>query len=120
MTITEKIIARHAQRDKVSPGETVWVDVDILMTHDVCGPPTIGIFKREFGADAKVWDVNKLVVMPDHYIFTENPHAIRNVDILREFASEHDLPIHLARHQQLCALGVLRHGDAVQFCLRGH
>jgi len=28
----------------------------LLMTHDVCGPGTIGVFKREFGTDAKVWD----------------------------------------------------------------
>ena len=48
-TITQKILAGHAGRDRVAPGENIWVDVDILMTHDVCGPPTIEIFKREFG-----------------------------------------------------------------------
>ncbi|NBW93461.1 MAG: 3-isopropylmalate dehydratase, partial [Bacteroidetes bacterium] len=53
-TITQKILARHAGRDRVAPGDNIWVDVDTLMTHDVCGPPTIGIFKREFGEDAKV------------------------------------------------------------------
>ena len=40
------------------------------MTHDVCGPGTIGVFKREFGKDAKVWDKSKVVIIPDHYIFT--------------------------------------------------
>ena len=40
------------------------------MTHDVCGPGTIGVFKREFGKNAKVWDRNKVVIIPDHYIFT--------------------------------------------------
>ncbi|MFV1980015.1 MAG: aconitase/3-isopropylmalate dehydratase large subunit family protein, partial [Rhodothermia bacterium] len=114
MTITEKIIARHAGQDKVTPGETVWVDVDILMTHDVCGPPTIGIFKREFGPDARIWDVNKLVVMPDHYIFTENPHAIRNVDILREFAAEYDLPhffdVGTDRYKGVCHIGLAEEG----------
>ena len=60
MTITEAILAQHAGRDRVSPGETVWIDVDTLMTHDVCGPPTIEIFKREFGDDARVWDPEKV------------------------------------------------------------
>jgi 3-isopropylmalate/(R)-2-methylmalate dehydratase large subunit len=83
MNITEKIIARHSGRDRVVPGENVWIDVDVLMTHDVCGPPAIGIFKREFGEEARVWDPEKLVIMPDHYIFTADPHANRNVDILR-------------------------------------
>ncbi|OIO60146.1 MAG: 3-isopropylmalate dehydratase [Alphaproteobacteria bacterium CG_4_10_14_0_2_um_filter_63_37] len=92
MTITEKILARHAGRDRVVPGENVWIDVDTLMTHDVCGPGTIGIFKREFGADAKVWNKDGLVIIPDHYIFTADPHARRNLDILRSFAAEQDLP----------------------------
>ena len=92
MTLTEKILARHAGRDRVTPGDNVWVDVDTLMTHDVCGPPTIDIFKREFGANARVWDRDRLVVIPDHYIFTKNHHANRNVEILREFAAEQDLP----------------------------
>jgi 3-isopropylmalate/(R)-2-methylmalate dehydratase large subunit len=92
MTITEKILAAHAGRERVAPGDNIWVDVDILMTHDVCGPPTIDIFKREFGAAAKVWDVEKLVVLPDHYVFTSNQHANRNLEILREFAVEQRLP----------------------------
>lgn len=92
MTITEKILARHAGRDRVAPGDNIWVDVDILMTHDVCGPPTIDIFRREFGADAAPWDKEKLVIIPDHYIFTKNHHANRNVELLRVFAAEHDLP----------------------------
>jgi 3-isopropylmalate/(R)-2-methylmalate dehydratase large subunit len=72
----------------VEPGENIWVDVDLLMTHDVCGPGTIGVFKREFGADAKVWDSEKIVLIPDHYIFTADERANRNVDILRDFAKE--------------------------------
>lgn len=54
MTMTEKIMAKASNKAKISPGENVWVNVDSLMTHDVCGPGTIGIFKKEFGADAKV------------------------------------------------------------------
>jgi len=92
MTLTEKILAKAAGKRHVDPGESVWVNVDILLTHDVCGPPTIGIFKKEFGADAKVWDKDKLVIIPDHYIFTNDVYANRNIDILRQFAKEHDLP----------------------------
>lgn len=91
MTLTEKIIARAASRSQVEPGENVWVDVDVLMTHDVCGPGTIGVFKREFGSEAKVWDSNKIVLIPDHYIFTADKRANRNVDILRDFAQEQNI-----------------------------
>ncbi len=92
MTLTEKILARHAHRQAVEPGDIIWVDTDILMTHDICGPGTISIFKREFGAKAKVWDREKVVIIPDHYIFTSDHHARRNVDLLREFVKEQDLP----------------------------
>ena len=90
-TLTEKIIARHAARQHVEPGDNVWIDADILMTHDVCGPGTIGVFKQHFGASAKVWDREKVVIIPDHYIFTADKMANRNVDVLRQFAAEQNI-----------------------------
>jgi len=91
MTLTEKILARAAGKTEVTAGDNVWVKADILMTHDVCGPGTIGVFKREFGDDARVWDANKIVIIPDHYIFTSDSLSNRNVDILREFAKAQGL-----------------------------
>ncbi len=88
MTMTEKIIARHAGKADVTPGDNVWVNVDILMTHDVCGPGTIGIFKKEFGADAKVWDNTRIPIIPDHYIFTADDKCHRNIQTLRDFVKE--------------------------------
>src|SRR5438132_3878595 len=92
MTMTEKILAQHAGKASVVPGDNIWVDTDILMTHDVCGPGTIGVFKKNFGKDAKVWDREKVVIIPDHYIFTADAMANRNVDVLRQFVKEQDLP----------------------------
>ena len=88
MTLTEKILARHAGRNEVRAGENIWVNVDILMTHDVCGPGTIGVFKEHFGPDAKVWDPERVVIIPDHYIFTADTKAHRNIEILRAFVAE--------------------------------
>ncbi|GJV00637.1 3-isopropylmalate dehydratase large subunit, chloroplastic [Tanacetum coccineum] len=124
MTMTEKIFSRASQKSQLIPGENVWVNIDILMTHDVCGPGSIGIFKKEFGNDAKwlrlhaqyvgnecieelilplpeeklligivtqnngVWDREKVVIIPDHYIFTSDERANRNVDIIRDFSHE--------------------------------
>src|SRR5271169_4794657 len=114
MTMTEKILAQHAGRSSVQPGDNVWVDVDILMTHDVCGPGTFGIFKREFGAKAKVWDREKVVVIPDHYIFTADTHAHRNVDILRDFVREQNLPhffdVNTPRYKGVCHIAMPEEG----------
>jgi 3-isopropylmalate/(R)-2-methylmalate dehydratase large subunit len=88
MTLTEKILARHAGRDRVIPGEVVWVEADVLLTHDVCGPGTAAVLRQEFGPDARVWDPERVVIIPDHFIFTADPDARRNLEVLREFAAE--------------------------------
>ena len=91
MTMTEKILAKHAGKQRVAPGENIWVDVDILMTHDVCGPGTIGVFYEQFGRNAKVWDPSRVVIIPDHYIFTADLKCHRNVQTLRDFVREQGL-----------------------------
>ncbi|KAA3613829.1 MAG: 3-isopropylmalate dehydratase large subunit [Calditrichaeota bacterium] len=114
MTITEKILAEHAGITGVSPGENIWVDTDILMTHDVCGPPTIGIFKQQFGEKASVFDPEKVVIIPDHYIFTNDKHANRNIDILRDFVKEHNLPnyydVGTERYKGVCHIALAEEG----------
>jgi 3-isopropylmalate/(R)-2-methylmalate dehydratase large subunit len=42
MTLTEKILARRAGQTQIAPGDNILVDVDVLMTHDVCGPGPSG------------------------------------------------------------------------------
>ena len=114
MTITEKIFAKASKKTRVAPGESVWLDVDVLMTHDVCGPPTIAIWKKEFGEKAKIWDKEELVIFPDHYIFTKNTNANRNVDLLREFAREYDLPnyydVGTERYKGVCHIALAEEG----------
>ncbi|MCK5850787.1 MAG: 3-isopropylmalate dehydratase large subunit [Kiritimatiellae bacterium] len=113
-TITEKILARAAGQKSVRPGDNIWVNTDILLTHDVCGPGTIGVFKREFGEDARVWDREKVVIIPDHYIFTSDEKAIRNVDILRQFAQEQELPYYYdtgtPRYKGVCHVALPQEG----------
>lgn len=94
MTITEKILAAHADRRSVAVGENVWCRVDVLMTHDICGPGTIGIFQEQFGPDAKVFDPDKVVIIPDHYIFTADSKAHRNIEILRDFVKRQGIRHH--------------------------
>ena len=113
-TITEKILARAAGRKRVDPGENIWVNVDVLLTHDVCGPGTIGVFQREFGASARVWDRRRVVIIPDHYIFTRDAKAHRNVDTLRTFAREQDLPYFYepgtSRYRGVCHVALPQEG----------
>jgi len=114
MTITEKIMAKSSGRKTVTPGESIWLNVDTLMTHDVCGPPVIGIWKKEFKEKSKIWDKSKLVIFPDHYIFTENKHAKRNIDILRRFADEYKVDnyydVDTDRYKGVCHVALAEEG----------
>ena len=114
MTLTEKILARHAGRDEVRPGDNIWSNIDVLMTHDVCGPGTIGVFHQNFGRDARVWDRSKVVIIPDHYIFTADAMANRNVDVLRAFAAEQELPyfydVGTPRYKGVCHIALPEEG----------
>lgn len=115
MTMTEKILARAAGKSEVKPGDNIWVNVDVLMTHDVCGPGTIGVFKQNFGGDrAKVWDREKVVIIPDHYIFTKDAMANRNVDVLRQFVQEQDLPyyydVNSPKYKGVCHIALPEEG----------
>jgi 3-isopropylmalate/(R)-2-methylmalate dehydratase large subunit len=117
MTLTEKILARHAGRGRVEPGEVVWVEADLLMTHDVCGPGTIAILKREFGHDARVWNPERVVIIPDHFVFTADPDARRNMDVLRQFVAEqgirHFYDVGSDRYKGVCHVALAEEGHTV-------
>src|SRR5207244_1781415 len=114
MTMTEKILARAAGKTAVEPGDNVWVRADVLMTHDVCGPGTIGIFKREFGRQARVWDRDRVVIIPDHYGVTKDDKGHRNVDSLRDCAAEQGLPhlydVGTPRYKGVCHIALAEEG----------
>ena len=78
------------------------------------GLQRLAFLSGEFGEDAKVWDPDKLVILPDHYIFTEDPHARRNIDILRDFAAQHDLPhyydVGTSRYKGVCHVALAEEG----------
>ncbi|WP_319205634.1 aconitase/3-isopropylmalate dehydratase large subunit family protein [uncultured Ilyobacter sp.] len=117
MTIVEKILAKKSNKEKVSPGENIWVDVDNLLTHDVCGPGAASIFKREFGENAKVWDKEKVILIPDHYIFTKDKYAMRNLEIVKDFAKEQDLKYYYepftSDYKGVCHIAYAEEGHAM-------
>lgn len=66
MTITEKILAAHAGRAVVEPGEFVTVTVDVVMGNDLSTAGAIGILRRMEAR--RVFDPEKVVVVFDHVV----------------------------------------------------
>ena len=65
MTIVEKILAQHAGLDIVIPGQLVEAKVDLVLANDITAPIAIREF-RDAGAQ-KVFDREKIVLVPDHF-----------------------------------------------------
>lgn len=89
MTITEKILASHAGRDVVEPGELVNVKVDVALGNDITAPVAIREFER-LGVET-VWDKDRVVIVPDHFVPNKDIKSAEQVKILREFARKHCL-----------------------------
>ncbi|MDD4874320.1 MAG: 3-isopropylmalate dehydratase large subunit [Dehalococcoidales bacterium] len=89
MTITEKILAAHCGKEEVHAGELIQAKVDIALGNDVTAPIAISEFKK---AKAKrVFDKDKVVLVPDHFTPCKDIKSAEQVKILREFAKEQKL-----------------------------
>ena len=89
MTITEKILAKAAGREKIRPGELVDAKIDIIMCHDVTSPPAISML-AERGID-KVFDPEKIVVTPDHFQPAKDIKSAELHKRLDEWAKRHKI-----------------------------
>lgn len=85
-TMAEKILARGAGLDSVRAGDIVEVNVDLVMTNDVTAPLSIEEFKK-IGL-ASVFDPQKVVFVPDHFVPAKDIRSAENAKIMREFAYE--------------------------------
>jgi len=90
MTITEKILAAHAGRKRVSPGELINARVDLTLGNDITAPVAVREFEK-IGV-AGVFDRERVALVPDHFTPNKDIKSAGQVAILREFARKHDLP----------------------------
>ncbi len=85
-TLSEKIIAAHAGRDEVSPGELVTCKVDRVMATDITAPHAIAVF-RDMRAK-RVFDPDACILVNDHFVPARDIRAADYARSMREFAAE--------------------------------
>lgn len=88
-TITEKILANHCQKEKVNPGELINADIDIIMCHDVTTTPAIDMLRKK-GIN-KVFDPDKIIIIPDHFIPNKDIKSAEMVAKIRRWAKEQNI-----------------------------
>ena len=89
MTLAEKILAAHADKEKVTPGELVNARVDVVLANDVTAPIAIKEFER-IGVK-KVFDPQKVVMVPDHFVPNKDIPSAEQAKMMRGFALEQGL-----------------------------
>ena len=88
--MAEKIIARAAKKDRVVPGDFVWVDVDTAMMDDLLGPRVV-IAEKIKRLGNSIWDKEKVVIISDHYSPAANITQAEILQFTRNWAQEYGI-----------------------------
>ena len=86
MNLAEKILAAHTDKDEVSPGEFINVRVDMILANDITTPIVIKEFHR-IGV-GKVFNPQKIVMVPDHFVPNKDIASAEQAKLMREFCRE--------------------------------
>jgi 3-isopropylmalate/(R)-2-methylmalate dehydratase large subunit len=89
MTLTEKILAAHAGLKEVHPGQFVEVAVDVVLANDITAPIAIQEFER-LGIQ-KVFDRDRVILVPDHFTPNKDIQSAEQCRVLRDFARRENL-----------------------------
>ena len=117
MTITEKILAAHCEKDLVRPGDYIYADVDMCLGNDITAPIAIDQFDK--AGFKKVWDRSKIALTPDHFTPNKDIKSATLAKALREFAHKHEINHYWdvgrsgIEHALLPEQGVVGPGDLV-------
>jgi 3-isopropylmalate/(R)-2-methylmalate dehydratase large subunit len=87
-TITEKILASHAGKKEVNPGEHIVANVDFMVANDITAPISINII--EDINNAKI-ENEKIALVPDHFTPNKDIKSAENVKQMREFSKKHKI-----------------------------
>lgn len=117
MTIAEKILAAHCNRKEVQPGEFIEASVDIALGNDITAPLAIKEFERT--GIGKVWDNNKIVLVPDHFTPNKDIKSAIQSKILKDFARKYNITHYFEvgrvgiEHVLLPEQGIVLPGDLI-------
>jgi 3-isopropylmalate/(R)-2-methylmalate dehydratase large subunit len=117
MTITEKILAVHSNKEEVSPGELINAKVDLILANDITAPIAISEFKRLGAKD--VFARERIAFIPDHFAPQKDIKAAEQCKMLREFSREYKLSLYFEvgrmgiEHALLPEEGLVVPGDLI-------
>ncbi|WP_281508382.1 3-isopropylmalate dehydratase large subunit [Parvibacter caecicola] len=116
MTMAEKILAAHAGLDEVVPGQLIECDLDLVLANDVTAPIAIKTVRQ---ITDKVFDPERVLLVPDHYVPNKDIKSAEQAKIVRDFAREqgvthfYEVGCMGVEHALLPEQGVVGAGDLI-------
>jgi len=116
-TITEKILLKHTKLKDIHPGEFIDAKIDLCLGNDITAPFAIEEFEK-LGAK-KVFDRNKVVLVPDHFAPAKDMKSANQCKILAKFAKQYGIKNYFevgrmgVEHALLPEIGLVLPGDLV-------
>ena len=116
MTMTQKILAKHADLDEVVAGQLIEAKLDVVMANDITGPMALPIFYQM--AD-KVFDKDKVVLVPDHFTPNKDIKSAENSKAILDFSNDQCLTHHMEQgkcgveHAILPEKGIVVAGECI-------
>ena len=117
MTMTQKILAKHAGLDSVKPGQLINARLDIVLGNDITTPVAINEFKKS--GFTRVFDRDRIAIVLDHFVPNKDIKAAQQSKECRDFAGCHgvshfyDVGKMGIEHALLPEQGVVTAGDCI-------
>lgn len=117
MTMTQKILAAHAGLDKVTPGQLIRANLDMVLGNDITTPVAVNEFNKA-GFD-KVFDKDKISIVLDHFTPNKDIKAAEQCVSCRDFAGRFDITNFYdtgrvgVEHALLPEQGIVKAGDCI-------
>jgi len=117
MTITEKILAIHAGKKKVFPGEFIDAGVDLALGNDITAPLAIKEFEK-LGIN-RVFNPKRIVLIPDHFVPAKDLKSAQQARLLKNFAKNYNIKFYYelgragVEHAFLPEQGLVKPGDLI-------
>lgn len=83
MTMTQKILAKHAGLESVRSGQLIEAELDMILGNDITSPVAINEFEK-LGLD-NVFHRDKISIVPDHFTPNKDIKAAEQCKLVREF-----------------------------------
>ena len=89
MTMTQKILAKHAGLASVEAGQLIEAGLDLVLGNDVTTP--VAIHEMEKFNKKEVFDKSKIALVMDHFTPNKDIKSAEHCKCVREFACKNDI-----------------------------